>query len=241
VSEPLRLRVLTYNIHGGRPAQGPVDLPAIIDVIRHTEADLIALQEVHRFLPPWNAFRDQPNELADALGMEVAFLPSFRLAKAGYGNVILSRAPLKGVQRVRLPRGGEPRVVLIAGVEIQGVAFRFLNTHLEYREGHRVNQAPALAELVRTHPAPLILTGDLNAGPESAELRALRAAGLTSGAPPDLSTFPSDAPTAQIDHILVTEGCRILSCDTLASTASDHLPVLAVVELATDAAASPAT
>jgi endonuclease/exonuclease/phosphatase family metal-dependent hydrolase len=231
VTEPLRLRVLTYNIHGGRPETGPVNLAAIADVIRETRADLVALQEVHRFLPPWNTLRDQPKQLGNLVGMHASFLPSFRIGKAGYGNVILSREKPRSVRRIRLPRGGEPRAVLVAEMELERVAFRFLNTHLEYRDLPRARHAAALADLVPTLDPPLIVAGDLNADPESRDLEAVRAAGLEPCAPPHLLTYTSENPACQIDHILVTADIRVLSAATLPTTASDHLPLLADLEI----------
>ena len=47
-SEPgaTRLRVLSYNIHHGEGLDGRIDLERIASVIRASEADLVALQEV---------------------------------------------------------------------------------------------------------------------------------------------------------------------------------------------------
>ena len=36
----VRFRVATFNIHGGRPISGPVDLPAIAGAIQALEADV---------------------------------------------------------------------------------------------------------------------------------------------------------------------------------------------------------
>ena len=44
--QPATIRVLTYNIHHGEGMDGVIDLERIANVIRQTEADLVALQEV---------------------------------------------------------------------------------------------------------------------------------------------------------------------------------------------------
>jgi hypothetical protein len=45
-SDPIRLRVLCYNIHHGRGTDDKVDLPRQAEVIRALKPDLVALQEV---------------------------------------------------------------------------------------------------------------------------------------------------------------------------------------------------
>ena len=45
-SGPLRLRVMSYNIHHGEGMDGKVDLPRLAGVIRAESPDLVSLQEV---------------------------------------------------------------------------------------------------------------------------------------------------------------------------------------------------
>jgi endonuclease/exonuclease/phosphatase family metal-dependent hydrolase len=45
-AEPLRLRVMSYNIHHGEGVDGKVDLPRLAGVIRAEAPDIVALQEV---------------------------------------------------------------------------------------------------------------------------------------------------------------------------------------------------
>src|SRR5215207_9900780 len=46
VAGPLRLTVVTYNIHHGEGTDKKLDLPRIAEVIRRCEPDFVALQEV---------------------------------------------------------------------------------------------------------------------------------------------------------------------------------------------------
>ena len=46
--QPARLRVLTFNIHHGRGADGQIDLARIARTVRAASPDLVALQEVDR-------------------------------------------------------------------------------------------------------------------------------------------------------------------------------------------------
>jgi endonuclease/exonuclease/phosphatase family metal-dependent hydrolase len=64
---------------------------------------------------------------------------------------------------------------------------------------------------------PLVLTGDLNMGPQ----RATRTSGLRSLAA--AATFPADEPVEQLDHVLVRGGLRAQGPAEARRTAlSDH-------------------
>ena len=79
-----------------------------------------------------------------------------------------------------------------------------------------------------------MIGADLNALPEDPGPEALArwatdcwaAVGVGTGA-----TFPSQKPTARIDYLFVRPTIRPLRAWTVASTASDHLMVVAEVEL----------
>lgn len=224
---PFRLRVMTFNIHGGRPRVGPADLPAVARVIAEQQPDLVALQEVHRYLPRPYVFADQPRELRRLLGLETRFLPSFGMGPLGYGNAVLSRPRPARVQRWGLPSGLERRALLQARFSTAGVSFCFFNTHLGLRTAERLAQIRVVAERVRRAGLPVILAGDLNAGPESEELRLLQEAGLEHCLPPEVLTFPCDRPHCRLDYLLVSPLFQVERAFIVETEVSDHLPVVA--------------
>jgi len=228
---PARLRVMTFNIHGGRPAVGPVDLKAIADVVRRLKPDLVGLQEVHCYLPPPYAFRDQPRLLRKLTGMELTFGRALGIGPVAYGNAVLSRMPAV-VQSVPLPStrqwlGLEPRSLMEARVTPGGQVVHFLNTHLGLTPEQRVLQARRLAERVRRLTGPIILAGDLNAVEDSVELRILAESGLMNCASGGQPTFPAEAPRCRIDHLLVTRHFEVERCFAEETTVSDHRPLVA--------------
>src|SRR5690606_4366306 len=101
-AEPLRLRVLSYNIHHAEGVDGKLDLERIAEVIRAAKPDLVALQEVDR-----NARRtgsvDQPAELARLTEMQVVFGSNIELQGGHYGNAVLSRFPIASERNHLLP------------------------------------------------------------------------------------------------------------------------------------------
>src|SRR5690606_8339306 len=84
--------------------------------------------------------------------------------------------------------------------------------------------------------APTVLLGDFNAVPGSIPYRDLARHGRdvqVHAAPRPKPTFPSRFPLLRLDHIFVGEGIEAMTAevrsDMLARTASDHLPLLAVI------------
>lgn len=232
MSAPVRLRVLTFNIHGGRPARGPVDLEGVAAVIRNLEPDLVALQEVHSYLPPPYVFRDQPRRLRRLLGMEGYFGRTLGLGPVGYGNAVLTPLPGAEFRSLALPntrdrRSLEPRGLIEARVPVSGERVRFLNTHLGLTPEQRALQVSRIADELRASRDPVVLAGDLNAPPESPEFRQLLQAGLRDCAADESPTFPAEAPRCRIDHLLVSPHFTVERCFAVETTVSDHRPLVA--------------
>ena len=223
---------MTFNIHGGRPAVGPVNLGAIAEVIRRAEPDLVGLQEVHCYLPPPYVFRNQPQLLRQLLGMELYFGRTLGLGPVGYGNAILSRFPGARFRSLPLPttrerQGLEPRGLIEARIAYDGQTIRFLNTHLGLTVEQRRRQLASIAQQVLASPEPVILAGDLNARSESNELQQLIQAGLKDCATDEPLTFPAHAPRCRIDHLLVSRHFVVERCYAIETTVSDHRPLVA--------------
>jgi endonuclease/exonuclease/phosphatase family metal-dependent hydrolase len=234
--KPKTLRVLTYNIHHGEGTDGKLDLPRIAEVIKATKPDLVALQEVDQMTARTRKV-DQAAELGKLTGMNVEFGKAIDLQGGGYGLAILSRFPLKGVKTHNLPgkEKQEARIVMQATVEPGGApAITFLNTHLQHDDGEtRERQVARIDELFGKAEGTFILTGDLNAAPGSAPIKAL-AKNWTFATEPGgkgLLTIPSDAPKQQIDYVLFRGKFKVVEAKVIEEKiASDHRPVLAVLE-----------
>jgi len=223
---------MAFNIHGGRTPCGRADLEATARVIAREKPDLAALQEVHRFLPP-RGFHDAPRRLNRMLDMDVRFLPSFGVGRAGYGNAILSRTPPRRVRRFRLPSPvfTEPRAMLHAHLTLQDQPVLFLNAHVSHHRRQRRPQVRAIADWLKRFDQPVVLAGDLNADPHSEELALLRDAGLSDYCAGDVMTFPCHQPHTRLDYILVSRHFEVLECRAVQTQVSDHLPLVAELRL----------
>ncbi len=247
-SSPMRqkISVLSYNIHHGEGADGQLDLARIADVIKHSKADIVALQEVDvRVSRSRNV--DQPQHLAQMLDMHVVFGGNIELDGGQYGNAVLSRYPIKSQSNYLLPNtnGGEQRGVLSVELEIASdTHVTLLATHLDHRRDptQRVDSAKYINQLMASDSKSQIflLAGDLNAAPDSSVLNEFetrwRRSSLT-----ELATIPVDNPARQIDYVLLARPSSHAQVVAIAKTtrvldetlASDHRPILAELELRT--------
>lgn len=239
-------RVLVYNIHAGRDADGADNLTAVAELVRGSRADVVLLQEVDRGTRRSGGV-DQVAVLAGLTGYHAAFGRTLDYQGGEYGIALLSRWPIASDSVVRLAvrpaqerAGGsyEPRGVLHARLATPSGTLHVLNTHLDASADDRyrlqeVETVLALAARLRGAGEHVVLGGDLNATPESAVLARLRDGGWTDAWPGCGSgeghTFPAAAPTRRIDYLVLPASLRCDSAAVLESTASDHRPVLFVV------------
>jgi endonuclease/exonuclease/phosphatase family metal-dependent hydrolase len=160
---------------------------------------------------------------------------------AAYGIALLSRYPVTGWQVLRLAPvpvrvpmrfGGrrpewirdEPRVAVVAEVAAPGGALRVATTHLTFIRRWNARQLRVLMRSLNQGPTapPLVLTGDLNMGPQRAgDLTGLRP--LATG-----PTFPAHEPVEQIDHILTdTPALAATYGEPVRMPLSDHCALVA--------------
>ncbi len=154
------MRFVTYNIHFGVGRDGFHDLDRIAAAVEG--ADVIALQEVERFWPR-SDMADQPRELAKRLpGYWWVYGANLDLHSAEgfpgeasdrrrqFGNMLLSRTPIRASENIPLPRlATEPhsmrRGALEAVIDGPAGSLRVVSTHLCYLSPTtRTAQAEAL-------------------------------------------------------------------------------------------------
>jgi endonuclease/exonuclease/phosphatase family metal-dependent hydrolase len=179
------IRILTWNLWW-RFGPWPRRRAAILEVLLDAGPDICGLQEV-----PADDEHDLAAELADALGMHWAWLPSpeperwhSRLpgCTAAAGNVILSRWPLEEGFDLSLPAGSSgdgsrtaiARVVSSPDGRIPVAATQL--TAAPWDSSTRCTQVRTLVERlggIDQSRYPVVLVGDMNAEPDSDEIRLL--------------------------------------------------------------------
>jgi len=222
------LRVATWNIHMAIGQDGQRNLQRTADVIRAMNPDMIGLQEVD------NRIGEHGNDL-DSLGhltgLECVSGPTMQRSDGDYGNALLTRLPVKDIERYEISvPGREPRGLLIVHLESETASLQIAVTHLGLSPGERRVQVRKLVDcLAACDRAPLILMGDFNEWLFwGRPLRWLRAHFGHIRSP---ATFPSRWPLLRLDHILSDPPERLVSLAAyqlpLARQASDHLPLMA--------------
>lgn len=257
----LCLKVMSFNIRYGLAEDGinrwDNRKPLVLDRIRAFEPDLLGLQEC----------RDD----AQAAYLKTN-LPDYHfhgVRRGGEGETALEMAPaLYRNSRFRVGRSGHfwlsdtpeipgsqswdslfPRTATWAELEDRetGRLVVFLNTHFDFRPVSIEKSAQLLRRWIeRTVPErPVILTGDFNAGKNSAAYRHLTGNGLLLDAYRQAHPTGSDEATfhaygqpgqlAPIDWLLVSKHFAVVEAGTdryheSSLFPSDHYPVTAVLE-----------
>ncbi len=235
------VRVCTYNIHRGRGLDGRTRLERIAGVLAGIDADIIALQEVIGASP---LKAGQAAELGAALGMGWVMAPTRHLRTALFGNVVLTRFPVRHhVQYDLTWKTCEHRGVQRVDVALEDDTLHFYNVHLGTSLLERRNQAARLATLVhdRRVTGPKIILGDFNEWARGIAKDVLAERLQSIDLSKHLSrrrTYPGFFPILHLDHIYYKGKVEVLKVtlpkDRMAKMASDHLPLVADLRIGFD-------
>jgi endonuclease/exonuclease/phosphatase family metal-dependent hydrolase len=179
------MRVVSWNLwhrHGPWEARQQ----AIAATLAAIDADVVCAQEV------WaeDGGVDQAAALGAALGLHVAHGPQRFWSGISVFNVVLSRWPIMSSDTVLLPCRHGVRHAAVAEIDAPFGRCVCISTHFDHRfdgSAQRVEQASALMSLVAERRSPdgfpVVIGADLNAVPDSDEVRTLtgRTAGTTDG------------------------------------------------------------
>jgi endonuclease/exonuclease/phosphatase family metal-dependent hydrolase len=227
---PARLTVMTFNIEGHATLlKGDEHIEAVAAVIRKYNPDVVGINEAHR--GTWQArFGDHIEQLRLLTGYQVAFGRSYTFMRGMFGNAVLTRGEIVSTHVHELPGTGEPRSMLESIIRINGGTIDFYVTHTtawaSLSEATRAEQLKCIQAHVRASTHPYILTGDLNAPPDSDEVKAFLDGNTLqfAGNPKE----PSHRVMNQrLDYILADSGWTVRGAQVLDDGPSDHRPVLA--------------
>lgn len=228
----MTVRVMTYNIKGHGTLLRGGHIEGIAEVIAEAKPDIVGVQEVHR--KGWKArFHDQAADLERLTGMSLAFGPAMIKGNSEYGNAILTRGRIAEAHTAPLPGSGEPRAVLAATVQLDGLEVIAYVTHLaawgRFGSKTRLAQAQAVANLAAHSTKPFILTGDFNSNPTSEELKVFHEGELVMSCFVD-SVITHRATRQCLDYIFVDPSWKIVDARAVKSGPSDHWPLVADLE-----------
>jgi endonuclease/exonuclease/phosphatase (EEP) superfamily protein YafD len=244
MGKPVRLRVMTYNIHGenGDPAE-------VMRAIREAEPDLLLAQEASGSgleqalkvaCPTWSVQVNGEHLIASRFPLEeVSRRPLPSLADDPWKSPAYLRCRLRlsptqavTVYNVHL---STPRPALDAILHQDSGAIHQLVSNTTTR----LYQGNIIAEDAKRETYPLLIAGDFNAPPPSLICRQVLRAGLRDafdaagrgyGYTVGYRIKPHIA-YARIDHIMVSRHYQVLDCHIGSEAGSDHRPVVADLRL----------
>lgn len=231
------IRVATYNIHKCRGLDRRVQPARIAKVLRELDADIIALQEVVSV--SGRDELDQARFLAAELGFHFFLGENRRLYGGAYGNLLLSRFPLRRVCNHDITAGKrEQRGCLRADIDLDGTTLHVFNVHLGTSFLERRHQARKLvsADILRNPELRglRIVLGDFNEWTRGLTSRLLSAHFQSADLQTHLGrsrTYPGVLPFLHLDHIYFDQPLKLehlnLHGGPTALIASDHLPLVA--------------
>lgn len=227
-------RILSYNIRNAKGMDNIIDYKRIADVIESVSPDIVMLQEVDSVTERSNR-TDVLNKLADITKMYPAYAPAISYQGGKYGIGVLSKKRPLSWSSIPLPGREEGRTLL----KVEFNDYIIFCTHLSLTQEDRLASVKIIEEQAKLYNKPIILAGDLNASPDSEEIKKLGTTWkLLSNT--KIPTFPSKEPKEIIDYIAgYTEkgyGYSTIQFHVINEPmASDHRPLLADIRLKTDA------
>jgi endonuclease/exonuclease/phosphatase family metal-dependent hydrolase len=241
------LRVMTYNIANARgnnddffrcPKEAEVkqNLENIVTLVKYADADIICMNEVD-----FNSKRTHNIDQAEYIAKRLCYnhvlketmfsIPSIM----ELGNAVVSRYPLKmnsyrqygGNFLERVDHLFKSYVDFDVELDDINTSLNLVLTHLDARSAKkRDEEVSILLDHLDDKQLPFVLMGDFNCGPGNAEFERIISSGLVYNKYRSFPTYPSDAPTDSLDHILISPELAMMNYHPIQTEVSDHLPVV---------------
>ena len=220
------------------------NLQDIASTMVGVQADVVALQEADG-PSAWSGNFDHVAMLAELAGMDSHYRGNhnpFGVGKFDFasGTALLARHRLEGPSSHRFGAfGGDTKGFVIASVRLPAMddtPIDVVSVHLDFAvPALRRRQIHTMLDILEARQRPLVVMGDLNCcwnrDPRTMELLT-RSLGLNAyRAFSHVPTFPSHRPRHRLDWILVSPELEFRGYHTVPVRISDHLGVVADLEL----------
>ena len=239
------IRALTYNVHkciGGLDRR--YDLERVVETIAHYDPDIALLQEVDRGAKRSKG-DDQAVMLAEALGFSHrCWFSNVKVRSGGeYGNAILSKFPIVSSENIDITIGPKKRRSVLhtnLRVSLPSGSTRTLHVYNAHLGLSGIERNMQLRRFLASNPfsglhhdTPVIIGGDFNDVWGTLGKKIMFPAGFQGQK--ISATFPAYAPVRALDSLYVRGDLTISKIQPgrtkLCKQASDHLPLIAELEL----------
>jgi len=209
-------------------------LPHSIKFIKNAKKDLekldvLGLSEVE-FGSLSTGFVNYLNYISKTINLKhKTFFPIYKISKIyNRGSAILTKHPILKIKNFELPSIGKLRSLGQIAIKINKTKVNFFITHLALNSFDRKKQIDEIARILKKIKKPSILVGDFNTHNES-ELLPIIHSGLKMIN--KYKTYPSWNPKKTIDYLFFTNHFKLKKLIKYNKKLSDHLPVIAELEL----------
>ncbi len=231
------IKVMTYNIRHGLGMDDIFDFQRVIEVLKDEDPDILMVQEVDQGRSRSLNLK-QAEIIAEELGMDYYFYPTEE--KDNYGVAIFSK--FKSIDKFGfdLP---QPKWMLATQrgaaamvIEVDGKQMLVMSTHLGLGGLQEIQtEVMELLNISEKYGLPTLIGGDFNISYFELSygvkefLRKFES--VNQELNKEIKTFQSDIPGSQIDFIFFSRGdFKVLDAYTVNSLASDHLPLISLIE-----------
>lgn len=232
------MRLMTYNIQSGRDAYKVLDLTKCENTIREYNPDILALNEV-RMKTLDVGDTEQAKVLSENLGMNYYFAKAIDYNGGEYGIALLSKFPIVSAQGIPVPQlpmekrenRYEDRVLLKAELDVDGKRVFVFVSHFGLSNAERESATGLFETEIAKIKDPAIFMGDLNMTPEDALVKKIKAYVNDLSENETFMTHHTLTLEDRIDYIFASSHFACEKIFSPFSTASDHLPIVADVNL----------
>jgi len=248
----MNLTILQWNIWVKEKPEN------VFRLLKRVNPDIICLQELTQNYYRTN-FIDTPKYLSEKLGYNYSFATAQKWPRETgdkiQGNGIFSRYPIINSKKhwvTPLDKNNfydytnEGRVVLSANIKIKDKIITVITTHLSYSDHlhetpSRIKEEDKFFKLLKNLRTDTIITGDFNLEEKSRFIDLMEHRYQHVG--PDYryktwttklfdhNGFNGDRLKWRIDYIFATRDIKVIRSQTVKTVFSDHLPVLAEVDI----------
>jgi endonuclease/exonuclease/phosphatase family metal-dependent hydrolase len=243
------LKVMTYNTHHGVGTDGRYDLNRIATVIANQRPDVVSLNEV-MYNSSYGNGENQPATYRSLLQQKTGQTWYYVYARMdgdwsstswAVGNVLLSRFPFSTTTKHELSTGAHS--VAHGTIVVNGRTINLFSTHVSWdNSSWRTTETRGVKSWASTWSENRIVMGDFNTWPGTSDAQIMSTAYYDAWAEAVRSgSYSSPSGTAghtrgssRFDYIYESHGATGLKLSrawVVSSSASDHLPLVAVFTL----------
>ncbi|WP_353140659.1 endonuclease/exonuclease/phosphatase family protein [Pseudopedobacter sp.] len=232
-------KYMQYNINHGENMNGVYDLQAIANVIKSSNADVIALSQVDRYFSSRSNYDDQIRWLGETLGMYYRYqtVLSYPATTASgghlrkYGQGFLSKFPFDETQEARYiytadPGDGNKQGLLRTRVNINGNWVNFYVTSFGSGSTDRLSQATEAKNWINADNVTWkVLGGSLDISRTSAPMVTMYSFLSDAFAGVTAFNYPSNTPVNHLNYILTKNTVTTNSATVINTQASRSRPL----------------